>query len=70
MRDLLQRIADPEQEPKINSKDCIVFYYAGHGKPGKFEEGPAGFLLPSDALPDAAMLAEQSLIAMEEVYDT
>ncbi len=70
LRDLLARIQDPAQEPKIDSNDCIVFYYAGHGKPGKFDEGPAGYLLPSDALPEAAMLSKESLIPMEDVYDT
>ncbi|MEL7221673.1 MAG: caspase family protein, partial [Bacteroidota bacterium] len=67
-RDMLSRIQDPTQAPTINPEDCIVFYYAGHGKPGAFEEGPRGYLLPSDAQPEMAMLKNESLIAMEAVF--
>ncbi|PTM14029.1 MAG: hypothetical protein DA408_04640 [Bacteroidetes bacterium] len=70
LRDLLQRIQDPALEPHITPQDCIVFYYAGHGKPGEFGEGPAGYLLPSDARPEKAMLENSSLLAMETVFET
>ena len=70
LRDLLQRLRNPALEPRITPQDCIVFYYAGHGKPGEFGEGPAGYLLPSDARPENAMLENSSLLAMETVFET
>jgi hypothetical protein len=50
-KSLLERIKSPTLEPIITENDSIVFYYAGHGKPGEFDEGPAGYILPSDAKP-------------------
>jgi hypothetical protein len=70
LRDLLVRLADPDQEPRIQPSECVVFYFAGHGKPGEFGAGPAGYLLPSDARPEKAMLQNDSLLPMEEVFQT
>ena len=68
LRDLLARLRDPAREPKIQPDECIVFYFAGHGKPGEFGEGPAGYLLPADTRPEKAMLQNDSLIPMEDVF--
>jgi hypothetical protein len=70
IRNLLRRIRDANELPQINPGDCIVFYYAGHGKAGEFDQGPAGFLLPSDARPEKAVLEGSSLLPMEEVFNT
>lgn len=67
---LLERIKNPAQEPIITENDSIVFYYAGHGKPGEFDEGPAGYILPSDAKPSHAQLENDSLIPMEDIFET
>lgn len=70
IRNLLRRIRNAQESPQINRGDSIVFYYAGHGKAGEFNQGPAGFLLPSDARPERAVLESSSLIPMEEVFQT
>ena len=69
MKDLLKRIKDPEQDPKIDANDCIVFYYAGHGVAGEFDKGPAGYLLPSDTKPGNSSFENQTMIPMEDVFD-
>lgn len=36
----------------IRADDRLLFYFAGHGKALKGEDGPAGYLIPQNALPE------------------
>jgi|GEM_PF-2819568 len=56
----------PEAELDIQPEDSIVFYYAGHGFPGEFKSGPAGYLAPTDAI--NKQTDNESLLPMNEVY--
>ena len=56
----------PEAELDIKPEDSIVFYYAGHGFPGEFKSGPAGYLAPTDAANQQT--DNDSLLPMDEVY--
>lgn len=56
----------PENELDIRPEDSILFYYAGHGFPGEFKAGPAGYLAPADA--QNKQTDNDSLLPMEEVY--
>ncbi|MEO1261076.1 MAG: caspase family protein [Bacteroidota bacterium] len=48
------------------ANESIVFYFAGHGFPGEFKDGPAGFLAPTDAR--KSLSRNVSMITMDEVY--
>lgn len=52
---------------QISAEDCLVFYYAGHGQAEEYNNGPAGYLIPSDAQPLGGRLLNDSLLPMEEV---
>lgn len=56
----------------ISKRDCLLFYYAGHGMAGDIDgDGPAGYLMPSDASFEIGRLSENdTLIPMEMVFDT
>lgn len=59
----------PVSEKQISidkTNDSVVFYFAGHGIPGEFNDGPVGFLAPSDA--ENRLLGNDTLIPMDEVY--
>lgn len=66
---------DGTEEFDISKKDCLIFYYAGHGLAGDLpeegeEKGPAGYLLPKDAALQTAKLSDNTtLIKMEDVFD-
>lgn len=66
---------DGTEEFDISRKDCLIFYYAGHGLAGDLpeegeEKGPAGYLLPKDAALQTAKLVDNTtLIKMEDVFD-
>ena len=55
-----------ETDMDIQPEDSIVFYYAGHGFPGEFKDGPAGYLAPTDA--QNKQVDNESLLPMDEVY--
>ena len=61
------RYADPDEGTEIAPDDSLVFYYAGHGKAGEFDQGPSGYLLPSDAKPSKAALQNKSLVPMDDL---
>ncbi len=61
------RYADPDAPMEITPDDSILFYYAGHGKAGEFDQGPSGYLLPSDAKPSKAALQNKSLVPMDDL---
>ena len=46
--------------------DSIVFYFAGHGFQGGFEEHPTGFIAPSDARNQ--FLDDNAQVSMDAVY--
>ena len=58
----------PAQEPFLDENDSIVFYYAGHGFPGEVNDGPSGYLAPTDA-EDKMAFRNDSLLPMEDIYD-
>lgn len=63
---------DSDEEPEIDltKEGCLIFYYAGHGLGGDLDtEGPAGYIIPSDAKGKSASLADNTtLIPMEEIF--
>ena len=56
----------PGAKLDIQPEDSIVFYYAGHGFPGEFKSGPAGYLALTDAI--NKQTDNESLLPMNEVY--
>ncbi|MBX2846451.1 MAG: caspase family protein [Saprospiraceae bacterium] len=67
---LFSQLTNEAKDPVIKPEDALLFYYAGHGKAGVFNEGPAGYFLPSDTKPEAANLQNNSLVPMEMLFDT
>lgn len=62
--------SEEETPADLSQKGCLIFYYAGHGVAGDLEgEGPAGYILPSDAEMQSCKLSENtSLLAMEVIF--
>ncbi|WP_226588560.1 nSTAND1 domain-containing NTPase [Microseira wollei] len=50
---------------KPTDKDCLIFYFAGHGTPLDSDLGPAGFLLPQDA----NLREPQTFLSMRALHD-
>jgi hypothetical protein len=48
------------------AQDSLLFYFAGHGIPGVIEEGPAGYLVPSDG--KNKITQNSTLVEMDAVY--
>lgn len=68
IRQLLEEVRSLRSTVVDNSNDCVVFYFAGHGKAGTFDQSPQGYLFPSDARPKNALLENDSLILMGDLY--
>ena len=66
---LLKLLGNTLPEENLTEGDRFLFYFAGHGiaRPGEEEgeEGPQGFLVPSDAHYDKP----DSLISMRDIYE-
>jgi WD40 repeat protein/energy-coupling factor transporter ATP-binding protein EcfA2 len=55
---------------EITPKDCLVFYFAGHGLAGDIDgKGPAGYFLPNNTSFQQATLSENdTLLSMDWVF--
>ena len=58
----------PEKEEgnEGSEEDSFLFYYAAHGQANVFEEGPVGFLFPSDVTDSARM---DKRIPMQDLHE-
>ena len=67
--ELSNRIIEVEEKTniEIQENDSIIFYYAGHGFKGVIDDGPVGYLTPSDA--KNQMVGNKSLLPMEAIYE-
>ena len=59
----LSNLISPSEEDK--KPHSFLFYYAAHGQAGKMDEGPAGFLFPSD-IQDNGIISGK--LPMEDLY--
>ena len=66
---LLKLLENTLPQENLTERDRLLFYFAGHGiaRPGEEEgeEGPQGFIVPSDAHYDKP----DSLISMRDIYE-
>lgn len=66
-------LQDDKKPVNLKNKGCLIFYYAGHGVAGDLDvegNGPAGYILPSDAEMQSTSLKENSsLVKMDDVFD-
>ena len=66
----LKKDSDTYTSPTISinssSKEALIFYFAGHGIPGEVDEGPSGYLTPSDLRYESN--GNSNRIPMEDLY--
>lgn len=69
MRQIKEKILQDTEDGE--GKVSLLFYYAGHGLPGRSDGlGPAGYFLPEDTKPEALRLEDDSsLLAMDWVLE-